>query len=89
MSTTHNDLRELLEFSIDGGVEPAIAAFPMFAPRQIRSLYGIGISERLRLLKEWGTEDTAMAHFLRRFHDPHDPAQAEKIRQQSSDPSNK
>ena len=28
------------------------------------------------------------AHFLRHFHDPHNPAQSEKIRQQTRDPSN-
>jgi hypothetical protein len=89
MSTAHNDLKQLLEFSIEGSAELAIAGFPMFSPRQIHSLYEIGISERLRLLKVWGTEDAATAHFLRRFHDPHDPAQAEKIRQQLSDPSNR
>jgi hypothetical protein len=89
MSTTHNDLRLLLEYSIEDGLDSAITAFPMFSPRQIRLLYDIGVSERLRLLKYWGTDDSATVHFLRRFHDPHDPAQAEKIRQQASDPSNK
>jgi hypothetical protein len=89
MLTRHNDLKRLIEFSIEDNVEAALASFPMFSPQQIRSLYDIGISERLRLLKEWGTEDSAASHFLRHFHDPHDPAQAEKIRQQATDPSNK
>jgi hypothetical protein len=89
MTTPHNDLKRLIEFSIEDGLEPAIAAFPMFSPRQIQSLYDISISQRVCLLHEWGTEDPAMTHFLRHFHDPHDPAQAEKIREQARDPSNK
>jgi hypothetical protein len=89
MSTAHDDLRRLIEFSIEDNAESAIALFPMFSAKQIRSLYDITISQRLRLLQEWGTEDEGMAHFLRHFHDPHDPAQAAKIREQSTDPSNK
>jgi hypothetical protein len=89
MSTTHDDLKRLIEFSIEDNVESALAAFPIFSPQQIRSLYDISISQRLHLLKEWGTEDSATAHFLRHFHDPHDPAQAVKIREQATDPSNK
>jgi hypothetical protein len=89
MSKPHDDLRRLIEFSIEDNVESAIPVFPMFSPKQIQSLYDISISQRLRLLQEWGVEDAAMSHFLRHFHDPHDPAQAEKIRQQASDPSNK
>jgi hypothetical protein len=88
MPTTHNDLKRLIEFSIEDGVEPAIAMFPMFTPKQIRSLYDISISQRVRLLQEWEVEDSA-THFLRHFHDPHDPAQAAKIREQATDPSNK
>jgi hypothetical protein len=88
MSTTHNDLKRLIEFSIENDVESAISSFPMFSPKQIRGLYDISISQRLQLLQEWGVEDSAMSHFLRHFHNPHDPAQAEKIRQQASDPSN-
>ena len=89
MFTRHDDLKRLLEFSIEDNVESALASFPMFSPQQIRSLYDISISDRLRLLNEWGTEDSATSHFLRHFRDPHDPAQAEKIRQQATDPSNK
>jgi hypothetical protein len=89
MPTTHDDLKRLIEFSIEDNAESAIALFPMFSAQQIRSLYDISISQRLHLLQAWGTEDSAMSHFLRHFHDPHDPAQAEKIRQQATDPSNK
>ena len=89
MSAAHDDLKRLIEFSIENGVEPAISSFPMFSPKQIQSLYDISISQRLQLLQEWGVEDSAMAHFLRHFHDPHDPAQAAKIREQATDPSNK
>ena len=85
----HDDLKRLIEFSIEDNAESAIVLFPMFSPKQIHSLYEITISQRLQLLEEWGTEDTAMSHFLRHFHDPHDPAQATKIRQQATDPSNK
>jgi hypothetical protein len=88
MSTAHNDLRRLIEFSIEENLESAIASFPMFSPKQIQGLYDIGISQRLQLLQEWGVEHTAMAHFLRQFHDPHDPGQAAKIREQATDPSN-
>jgi hypothetical protein len=85
----HDDLKRLIEFSIEDRMESAIALFPMFSPEQIRGLYDISISQRVRLLDEWGTEDSAASHFLRHFHDPHDPAQAAKIREQASDPSNK
>jgi hypothetical protein len=53
VSTPHNDLKRLIEFSIEKNAE------------------------------------SAMSHFLRHFHDPHDPAQAAKIREQATDPSNK
>ena len=89
MSATHDDLKRLIEFSIENNVESAIASFPMFSPKQIRSLCDITISQRLQLLQEWGTEETATSHFLRHFHDPHDPAQAAKIKEQATDPSNK
>jgi hypothetical protein len=89
MPTTHNDLKRLIEFSIENDGESAIALFPMFSPKQIRGLYDISISQRIRLLQEWGVEDSATSHFVRQFHDPHDPAQAEKIREQATDPSNK
>ncbi len=90
MSSPHNNLKELIEFSIEAGMEAAISSFPMFSPKQIRALYDISISQRVQLLHEWGKEgDSAMAHFLRHFHDPHDPAQAAKMREQATDPSNK
>jgi len=89
MFTAHNDLKQLIEFSIENNLESALALFPMFSPKQIGGLYDISISQRLHLLHEWGVEDSAAAHFLRHFHDPHNPAQAEKIRQQASDPSNR
>jgi hypothetical protein len=89
MSTAHNDLKRLIEFSIENDMESAVALFPMFSPQQIRGLYDISISQRLQLLHEWGVEDSATAHFVRQFRDPHDPAQAEKIREQATDPSNK
>ena len=89
MFAPHNDLKLLIEFSIENNLESALASFPMFSPRQIQGLYDISISQRLQLLHEWGVEDSAAAHFLRHFHDPHNPAQAEKIRQQTTDPSNK
>ena len=88
MLATHNDLEELIEFSIDNSVESAIASFPMFSSEQIRRLYGISIAQRLHLLREWGVEDPAMDHFLHHFHGHLNPAQAEKIRQQESDPAN-
>ena len=88
MLATHNDLKELIEFSIDNNVESAIARFPIFSPEQIRRLYDISVPQRRHLLREWGVEDPAMAHFLHQFHDHHNPAQAEKIRQQASDPTN-
>jgi len=88
MIATHNDLQELIEFSIENSMESAIASFPMFSPEQIRRLCGISISQRLHLLREWGVEDPAMAHFLHHFHGHLNPAQAEKIRQQEGDPSN-
>lgn len=89
MSTMHNDLRSLIEFSIENGMEAAVASFPMFSPQQIQGLYTISISQRLQILKEWGTESSEMSHFLRHFHDPHNPAQAVKIREQATDPSNR
>jgi len=89
MFTPHNDLKRLIEFSIEDNVESAISLFPMFSSEQIQRLYDICISQRLQLLQEWGVEDSSAAHFLRYFHDSHNPAQAEKIRQQRTDPSNK
>ncbi len=89
MFAAHNDLKRLIEFSIENSLAEAVTSFPMFSLKQIQGLYDIGISQRLQLLHEWGVEDSAAAHFLRHFHDPHNPAQAEKIRQQASDPSNK
>ena len=88
MSATHNDLEELIKFSIGNSMDSAIAEFPMFSAEQIWRLYDIGISQRLHLLQEWGVEDPAMAHFLHHFHGHLNPAQAEKIRQQDTDPSN-
>ena len=88
MTATHNDLKELIEFSIDNNVESAIARFAIFSSEQIRRLYEISIPQRQHLLQEWGVEDPAMAHFLHHFHGHLNPAQAEKIRQQESDPSN-
>jgi hypothetical protein len=88
MSAMHNDLKQLIEFSIENNLESALALFPMFSAGQIRGLYDISISQRVHLLHEWGNEDSAVSHFLRQFHDPHNPAQAEKIKQQASDPSN-
>jgi hypothetical protein len=89
MFAPHNDLKQLIEFSIENNLESALALFPMFSPKQIEGLYDISISQRLQLLHEWGVEDSAAAHFVRHFHDPHNPAQAEKIKQQATDPSNK
>ena len=60
----------------------------MFSPKQIHGLYDISTSKRLRLLQERGTQDTAMSHFLRQFHDPHEPGQAAKIKEQARDPTN-
>ena len=88
MFAAHNELKRLIEFSIENNLESALASFPMFSPQQIQGLYDISISQRLQLLQEWGVEDSGAAHFLRHFHDPHNPAQAEKIRQQATDPSN-
>ncbi len=89
MFTIHNELKRLIEFSIENNLASALASFSTFSPEQIQKLYDISISQRLQLLQEWGVEDSAAAHFLRHFHDPHNPAQAEKIRQQASDPSNR
>ncbi len=88
MLATHNDLEQLIEFSIENDVASAIASFPMFSPEQIRRLYGISISRRLHLLQEWGVEDPAMDHFLHHVHGHQNPAQAEKMRQQETDPMN-
>ena len=85
---THNELKRLIEFSIQHSVESAIASFPTFSAEQIRRLYNIGIPQRRHLLQEWGAEDPAMAHFLHHFHGQRNPAQAEKIMQQDTDPSN-
>jgi hypothetical protein len=89
MFTAHNDLKQLIEFSIENNLESALSSFPMFTAKQIQGLYDISISQRIQLLHEWGVEDSATAHFVRHFHDPHNPAQAEKIKQQASDPSNR
>lgn len=89
MFTAHNELKQLIEFSIENNLDSALSSFPMFSPAQIRGLYDISISQRLHLLHEWGVEDSSAAHFLRHFHDPHNPAQIEKLRQQASDPSNR
>ena len=89
MFAPHNDLKQLIEFSIENNLESALSLFPMFSANQIQGLYDISISQRLQLLHEWGVEDSATAHFVRHFHDPHNPAQAEKMKQQASDPSNK
>ncbi len=89
MFTMHNDLKRLIEFSIENDLESAVSLFPMFSPQQIQGLFDITISQRLHLLHEWGVEDSAAAHFVRHFHDPHNPAQAEKIKQQTRDPSNR
>jgi len=88
MIATHNDLERLIEFSIENDVEASIASFPIFSPEQIRRLYAISVSRRLHLLQEWGIEDPAMDHFLHHFHGHQNPAQAEKIRQQETDPTN-
>ncbi len=88
MFATHEDVKRLIEFSIENNLEAAHSLFPMFSPEQVQRLYDISISQRLQLLHEWGLEDSGTAHFLRHFHDPHNPAQAEKIRQQAHDPSN-
>jgi hypothetical protein len=89
MFTPHNELKQLIEFSIENNLESALRLFSMFSPQQIQKLYDISISQRIQLLQEWGVEDSTAAHFLRHFHDPHNPAQAEKIRQQARDPSNR
>ncbi len=89
MFAPHNDLKRLIEFSIENDEDSAVASFPMFSPPQIGQLYDISISQRLQLLHEWGIEESSAAHFLRQFHDPHNLAQAEKIKQQASDPSNR
>ena len=78
MSVTHNDLRLLIEFSIENNLESAIRSFPMFSLQQIQGLYDISISQRIQLLQEWGVEDSATAHFLRHFHDPHNPGPGRK-----------
>ena len=88
MFAMHSKVKELIEFSIENSQESALSLFPMFSARQIQGLYDISISQRVRLLHDWGVEDSATAHFLRQFHDPHNPAQAEKIKQQAHDPSN-
>jgi hypothetical protein len=88
MFAPHNDLKRLIEFSIENNLESALSSFPMFSSGQIQGLYDISISQRLQLLHEWGVEDSTAAHFVRHFHDPHNPAQAEKIREQAHDPSN-
>jgi hypothetical protein len=88
MTATHDDVKRLIEFSIENNLASALASFPMCTPQQIQGLYELTISQRLQLLHEWGVEDCGTAHFLRHFHDPHNPAQAEKIRQQAHDPSN-
>jgi hypothetical protein len=89
MFAMHDDVRRLIEFSIEDDMPSAVALFPMFTVQQIQRLYDISISQRVQLLHEWGVEDSPTAHFLRHFHDPHNPAQAEKIKQQAIDPSNK
>ena len=89
MFAMHNDVKQLIEFSIENNMESAVSLFPMFSVQQIQGLYDISISQRIQLLHEWGLEDSPTAHFLRQFHDPHNPAQAEKIKQQATDPSNK
>jgi hypothetical protein len=89
MIATHNDLQGLIEFSIENNAESAIVWFPMFSAEQIRRLYDISISQRRHLLREWGVEDPAMDHFLHHFHSHQNPAQAEKIRQQETDATNK
>ena len=89
MFPMHDDVKRLIEFSIENDRESAISLFPMFSAQQIQGLYDISISQRIQLLHEWGVEDSSTAHFLRHFHDPHNPAQAEKIKQQAVDPSNR
>jgi hypothetical protein len=88
MLAMHDDVKRLIEFSIENDMESAVALFPMFSAQQIGGLYDISISQRVQLLHEWGIEEST-AHFLRHFHDPHNPAQAEKIKQQATDPSNR
>ena len=89
MFAMHNDVKRLIEFSIENNLESAVSLFPMFSAPQIQGLYDISISQRVQLLHGWGVEDSPTAHFLRHFHDPHNPAQAEKIKQQTTDPSNR
>ena len=89
MSPKHDDVKRLLEFSVEDNAESAIALFSMFSPQQIQSLYSISIIERMQILRTWETDDRATAHFVRRFHDPHDPGQAAKMREIGTDPSNK
>ena len=57
----HNDVKRLIEFSIENDQESAIESFPMFSLPQIQGLYDISISQRLHLLHEWGVEDSAAA----------------------------
>ena len=58
----HDDLKRLIEFSIEDNAESAIVLFPMFSPKQIHSLYEISISQRLQLRQEWGSEDAEMPY---------------------------
>ena len=88
MFAPHNELKLLIKFSIENNVEAAISLFPMFSPEQIRRLYEINVPQRRHLLREWCVEDPAMAHFLHHFHGHLNPAQAEKITQQETDPPN-
>ena len=88
MFAMHNDVKRLIEFSIEDNLESAIALFPMFSPQQIRGLYDISISQRVQLLHGWGVEDRPRPTSPP-FPRSSQPGPGREIRQQAADPSNR
>jgi hypothetical protein len=88
MAASKNDVTRLIEFSLQYHLETAIAAFPMFSKVQIRSIYAMTKGDRRRLLAERvsGEAPHSIMHPIRQHRNA---AQAEKMLEQATDPSNR
>lgn len=87
MVGTKSDVTRLVEFSLKYPLDSALAQFTMFTKQQVRALYKIGVSDRKRLLAGRGA-DSVLGSIERPFRHHRSPAQAEKMVEQATDPSN-
>lgn len=88
MSGLHGDVRRLIKFSLANPMYLAFYEFPMFSPQQIAALYRLGAAERKRLLTHESADDS-LSHMIDPLRDHRSAAQAEKMREQAIDPSNR